>query len=136
MIDILKDCLIIVVMHRLNFLILAWQQPMVMFHLSSSSSLPNSKKSFSTHKINYWIKRCQKECLYYVYIDWLFVPNFVFHAKVSEKLLHPKYEQSFYSKKTASNSKYQSIPNHDCIRQGSSYHVHFFVKTMFFWSSS
>ena len=83
LIDILKDCLIIVVMHRLNFLILAWQQPMVMFHLSSSSSLPNSKKSFSTHKINYWIKRCQKECLYYVYIDWLFVPNFVFHAKVS-----------------------------------------------------
>ena len=69
LIDILKDCLIIVVMHRLNFLILAWQQPMVMFHLSSSSSLPNSK-SFSTHKINYWIKRCQKERLYYVYIDW------------------------------------------------------------------
>ena len=115
MIDILKDCLIIVIMHRLNFSILAWQQPMVMFHLSSSSSLPNSKKSFSTHKINYWIKRCQKECLYYVYIDWLFVPNFVFHAKVSEKSLHQKYKQAFYSKKTASNSKYQSIPNHDCI---------------------
>ena len=115
MIDILKDCLIIVVMYRLNFLILAWQQPMVMFHLSSSSSLPNSKKSFWTDKIIYWIKRCQKECLYYVYIDWLFVPNFVFHAKVSEKSLHQKYKQSFYSKKTASNSKYQSIPNHDCI---------------------
>ena len=100
LIDILKDCLIIVVMHRLNFLILAWQQPMVMFHLSSSSSLLNSKKSFSTHKINYWIKRCQKECLFYVYIDWLFVPNFVFHAKVSEKSLQTekKYEQTLSSK--------------------------------------